>query len=64
MLYKSTGTKLLVIYTIEFSTKQSYCLLYFADEFPHSAVGAVVLQSNQFLPDYDIWSPANPSSSF
>ena len=43
MLYKSTGTKLLVIYTIEFSTKQSYCLLYLADEFPHSAVGKTVM---------------------
>ena len=43
MLYKSTGTKLLVIYTIEFSTKQNYYLLYLAYEFPHSAVGKTVL---------------------
>ena len=43
MLYKSTGTKLLVIYTIEFSTKQSYCLLYLAYKFLHLEVGKTIM---------------------
>ena len=43
MLYKSTGTKLLVIYRIEFSTKQSYCLLYLADKFLYLEVGKTIM---------------------